>query len=147
MTGLPKAYIRKYGVTKKAWSAFRSHALAKKSRVEHRRVIGMARRRRYARRLGGRAIRYRGVGGRKAGWMGMLASLGLGVVAGQGTAQVLSRVGFGQFAPIAGLVASYAVGGMPGLAGNFLVTGGLNLGGLFGGAPMTGAATRGAASF
>lgn len=54
MTGLPKAIIKKYGVTKKAWSVFRSTSHSRSNKTASRRTkhrgYSMAKRRSFSRR-------------------------------------------------------------------------------------------------
>ena len=126
MAKLPKSIIRKYGISKKAWSVFRGE-----KKTTNRRVSSMARR-------GFRRSRSRGSGGLGGG------KLMNGLYRPQGIiGQALTGVGAGYASnlipvniPYKSTIAAFVVGGVPGAVANMLV------GNMMGGASVSGSGIK-----
>lgn len=101
---LPKSLIKKYGISKKAWSVFKGH----KTRS---RGVDMARRKHYSRRRSG----FGGIS-----FKGILLGVGIGAAMSM----------FGVKSPLLQGAASYFVGGIPAVIGSvgvpMLLGGGLS---------------------
>lgn len=109
MAKLPKNIIRKYGISKKAWSIFRGE-----KRTTTRRVSGMARRRHSRSRGGG------GPGGGKL-MNGLIKPSGMlgQAVSGLGAAYVSNLIPVN--IPYKPTIAAFLVGGIPGAVATVLV--------------------------
>lgn len=117
MSGLPRALIKKYGVSKKAWAVFRG------TRTRRTKVVSMARRRRRygfsygfkrtARRYGkrGENLLMNGLFGSKIPG-GLIGKVVAGFVIGKYINPMLP-----QMLPSQDLIAPALVGGLPALAG------------------------------
>ena len=110
MAKLPKSIIRKYGISKKAWSVFRGE-----KRTTSRRVSGMARRARHS--------RSRGRGGFGGGKLmnGLIKPSGMlgQAVSGLGAAYVSNLIPVN--IPYKPTIAAFLVGGIPGAVATVLV--------------------------
>lgn len=115
MAGLPKAYIKKYGVSKAAWKAYR----ASKGTYSKSRTRGgsgkMAKKKRFGGKSGGKLF--------GLGTKGLIAGLGIaGVAAGalfgdQIASMVQQKTGIQ--VPFGGYAAAFVLGGPAGVAGKF----------------------------
>lgn len=113
MAGLPRSIIKKYGVTKKAWSIFRSGRSPRSSRSvkSTRRTSNMARRRGFK----AKARSYARAGGNKLmnGFYKPSGILG-NVVMGVGAASLATQIPVS--VPYKEEIAAGIVGGLPGAA-------------------------------
>lgn len=113
MTGLPRSIIKKYGVTKKAWSVFRSgKSGSTKKKTKVRRNENMAKKKRYS--------KGRGFGGGKL-MTGLYKPSGIlgSVVMGLGAAAVASKLPVSM--PYKEEIAAGLVGGLPGAGAVYLL--------------------------
>lgn len=116
MSGLPRAIIKKYGVSKKAWAVYRGT----RSSTKRTRRTRKTRRRSYMARRGRRFGRRSRGGGKKVFGLstkGLIGSYGiLGAVGGAFFAdQIAGMIPID--VPFKNYIAAYAVGGPAGIAG------------------------------
>lgn len=91
MTGLPRSIIKKYGVSKKAWSVYRASRSPTRKSTNVREQKTMARRKRSSRRSGSRVARRRRGGG--SGGDGLMSMVTAGAIYGAARAPVANTVG------------------------------------------------------
>lgn len=134
MVGLPRAIIKKYGVTKKAWAVFRGRGSASPKRA--RRAVKRRARARGVVRMARRRGRSRSSGGLGLGGGGMLGGTFKNALAGFGAGSLAQNIGFGGILPeaIAGYVVAGPLGAIGGAAHTYVKFGGggVSVGGGYG---------------